>query len=100
MGPPVKLKKNVKDFICKWKDNPVVVKKPYEKNGRLFIDIERKYREIKDFLKNEVKNLSMGRHLDKIVKEKYDIVEVDRLIRDNLRIFWTKYLDNKMPWER
>jgi len=99
-GPPAKLEKNVRDFVLKWEGNPRVIKKPYEKNGRFYVEIKRKFRNIKDFLKDQVKNLSMGKHLDEIIKERYDIVEIDDLLNKNLQIFWTGYLDGKMPWDR
>ncbi len=100
MGPPVKLEKNVRDFILKWEGNPRVIKKPYEKNGRFYVEIKREFRNIKDFLRDQVKNLSMGKHLDEIIKERYDIVEIDDLLKENLLVFWTGYLDGKMPWDR
>lgn len=99
-GPPAKLKENVDDFINKWKDDPRVIKKPYEKNDRYYVEIRRDYIEIKDFLIDQVKNLSMGKHLDPIVREKYTLLQLDDLLKDNLRVFWTEYLDGKMPWER
>lgn len=99
-GPPAKLKENVDDFISKWKDNPRVIKKPYEKNGKYYVEIKRDYIEIKDFLAGQVKNLGMGKHLDRIVRKKYVILEQDDLLKDNLRVFWTEYLDKKMSWER
>ena len=100
MGPPVKLEKNVRGFILKWEGNPRVIKKPYEKNGRFYVEIKREFRNIKDFLRDQVKNLSMGKHLDEIIKERYDIVEIDDLLKENLQVFWTGYLDGKMPWVR
>jgi len=100
MGPPVKLKKNVEEFINKWEGNPKVVKKPYEDKGRMFVEIEREYVEIKDFLKDIVENLSMGKHLGKIVSGNYDIIGLEDLLSENLRDFWTTYLDEKMSWER
>jgi len=100
MGPPIKLKDNADDFIKKWKKDPRVINKPYEKNGRLYIEIKRDYIDIKHFLKDQIKNLSMGKHIDKIVKKKYSILEAKELLRDNLREFWTEYLDGKKPWER
>ncbi len=99
-GPPVKLKKHASEFLKKWKDDPRVTKKPYEKNGRLYVEIKRDFQEIKHFLKFEIKNLSMGKHIDKTVKKKYKVLETEDLIKENLREFWTKYLDGKMPWER
>jgi tRNA nucleotidyltransferase (CCA-adding enzyme) len=100
MGPPVKLEKNVRGFILKWEGNPRVIKKPYEQSGRLYVEIDREYRNVIDFLRNQIKSLSMGRHLDEIIKERYDIVELDDLLKENCRIFWTSYLDKKLPWER
>jgi len=99
-GPPTKLKENVEDFINKWKDDTRVIKEPYEKNGRYYVEIKRDYIEIKDFLVNQVRHLSMGKHLDQIARKKYFILEQDNLLKDNLRVFWTEYLDKKMSWER
>jgi tRNA nucleotidyltransferase (CCA-adding enzyme) len=99
-GPPARLEKNVKEFIQKWEDDPRVTKKPYEENDRLHVEIEREYTDIKNLLRDRIKNLSMGKHLDESIKVKYEIVELDNLLRDNLRVFWTAYLDKKMPWER
>jgi tRNA nucleotidyltransferase (CCA-adding enzyme) len=100
MGPPTKLGKNVDDFLDKWKDDPRVIKKPYEKKGRFYVEIKRDYMDIKHFLVYQIKNLSLGKHIDKIVKKKYSILETDDLLKDNLTKFWTEYLDGKMPWER
>ena len=100
MGPPVELESNVKEFLSKWSDNPKVIKKPYEKNGRLYVEIKRDYRNIKDFLKDQIKHLSMGRHLDEIINKNYEIVELEGLLEDNLLVFWTAYLDGEMNWER
>jgi len=99
-GPPVKLEKNAKEFIQKWEDNPKVTKKPYEENGRLYIELKREYTEIKDFLRDQVRNLSLGKHLDESRDKGYEIVELEDLLKDNLRVFWTAYLDEKMLWER
>ena len=100
MGPPVKLKKNADAFIQRWADNRRTIRKPFEKDKRLYVEIEREYTDIKDLLKEQVKNLSMGKHIDKIVQKNFTILEREDLLTKNLYIFWTEYLDNKMPWER
>ena len=99
VGPPTKLKKNARTFIQKWKNDSKIVKKPYEKNGRLYVEIKREYRLINDFLKSNVEKLSMGKHLD-IIRNKFEVVEVEYLLKNKYRLFWTKYLDNKMSWNR
>ena len=100
MGPPVKLKKNADEFIQKWKNNPRTIKKPFEKDKRLYVEIKREYTDIRHLLKEQVKNLSLGKHIDKIIKKDLNILETKELMTDNLRVFWTEYLDKKMPWER
>ncbi len=100
LGPPIKLKKHSNDFIKRWENDPRLIKKPYEKNGRLYVEIKRDFIEIKHFLKENIRNLSMGKHLDKIVNEKFLILDTEDLQKENLRDFWTEYLDGKMTWER
>jgi len=100
IGPPTRLKENIDDFIKKWKDDPRVIKKPYEKNGRYYVEIKRDYTNIKELLITQIKNLSLGKHIDQIIKDNYLILEKPDLINNNLRMFWTEYLDNKMTWER
>jgi len=99
-GPPVKLKDNVEDFNRRWKNDPGTKKKPYEKNGTMYVEIEREYTNIKDFLKDQIKELSLGKHLGKSKDKKYEIVELKELLKPSLRIFWTNYFDKKMSWER
>ena len=100
MGPPVKLKKNADEFIQKWKNSPRTIKKPFEKDKRLYVEIKREYTDIKHLLKEQVKSLSLGKHIDKIIIKNFNILETKELITDSLSIFWTEYLDKKMPWER
>ena len=100
IGPPIKLKKHTKEFLEKWKNDTRVTKKPYEKDDRLYVEIKRDFLEPKEFLEHEIKNLSMGKHLDKIVKKKFNVLDTEDLMKENLRNFWTEYLDGKMPWER
>ena len=99
-GPPVKMKKNAEDFKRKWAGNKRVIKKPYEKNGRLFIELKREYKDIKDFLRDNTKKFSLGKHIDKIVKEKYELLNLEGLLTYDFKEFWTEYLDGKMTWER
>jgi tRNA nucleotidyltransferase (CCA-adding enzyme) len=99
-GPPANLKKNTQEFIKKWENNPLVKKGPYEKNSRLYVDIKRQYTNIEKFLKNNLKTLSLGKHLDKIFMKKVEIQKNNELLTENLRVFWTQYFDGKKSWER
>jgi tRNA nucleotidyltransferase (CCA-adding enzyme) len=99
-GPPVMLKKNAEEFIQKWFDNPRTRKKPYEKNKRLYVEIEREYTDIQDLLEDEIKKLSLGKHIDLMNRNGFMIINHNDLFKENLRLFWTTYLDTRMPWER
>lgn len=100
VGPPLNLKENVDEFIKKWKDSSTTVKKPYEKNGRIIVEINRDYVDVINFLEDNIKNLSLGKHIDKVINKDYKVVELSHLLNEKLREFWTDYLDIKMSWER
>jgi tRNA nucleotidyltransferase (CCA-adding enzyme) len=99
-GPPITLKKNIDEFLEKWKDSPRVRKEPYEKNNRIYIDIERDYTDIHDLLQRQVKELSLGKHIDHLARTKYSVVDQKDLVTNKFRLFWTTVLDSKMSWER
>ena len=100
MGPPIKLKKNVDEFKNKWEDDKRLIKGPYEKKGRIFVEIEREFIDIKKFLISKIKEFSLGKDIGIIINKKYSFVNLNKLLNEDLKIFWTEYLDNKMSWER
>ena len=100
VGPPVRLKKNGEEFVRKWEDDPRVTKGPYRRDGRFYVELKRDYVDIRDFLEDKVKDLGMGRHLDSVRDKNFEIVGLDGLLKEGLRVFWTVYLDGKLPWER
>ena len=99
-GPPTNLKEHVNDFVTKWKNNPKTVVQPYEKNNRYYVEIKRDYRTLPELIYNQISTLSLGRHLDPMVKKHLQIYEKSDLMNEKLRVFWTLWLDPKKPWER
>ena len=99
-GPPITKKENSKQFLKKWEKHNDLVKGPYKKDNRWFVEIERQHTEITNFLEEKLQTFSIGKDLETIVKEKYKIVEIKDLLKENLRVYWTDYLDKKNPWER
>ena len=91
--------KNASDFKEKWIGNENMINAPYEKNGRLYVDIKRKYTNINDFLIENVSGLSMGKDIDKKLQNRYEIVDANKLLIKDLQEFWTLYLDGRMSWE-
>ena len=100
MGPPIKLKENVKDFKNKWKEDKRLIKGPFEKNKRIYVEIKREYFDIKNFISNKIIKLSLGKDIDIEINKNFSILDFENLLNEDLKLFWTKYLDNKMPWER
>lgn len=84
----------------KWKDHEDAVDTPYQKDNRLYVNLRRPYRQIETFLKAELPHLRLGKQLDEIIKDHYEIVDVSALIIPSLAVFWTQFLDGKQPWER
>jgi len=99
-GPPTTLKKNADEFIHKWIDHPRTRKKPYEKNKRLYVEIEREFTDIRMLLRQQLNKLSLGKNIDLMIVKGFTIVEKKELLKDKNRLFWTTYLDQHMPWER
>jgi tRNA nucleotidyltransferase (CCA-adding enzyme) len=99
-GPPVIRKKNAEEFTQKWCNNPRTTRKPFEKNKRLYVEIERDYINIQNFLKDQITKLSLGKHIDLMIRKGFMIVNHNDLFNEKLRLFWTMYLDKQMTWER
>ena len=64
------------------------------------MEIKREYVDVKKLLKEQIGNLRLGKHIDFIVQEDFTILERCDLLKEDLRMLWTEYLDKKMPWER
>lgn len=99
-GPPVRLKEYTHDFIQKWTNNSRTISKPFEEDKRLYVEVKREYIDIKDLLVKNIKTLSLGKDIDERVRKEFIILKQEELVIENLRGFWTEYLDGKMPWER
>ncbi len=99
-GPPVSLKKNADDFLEKWCNHPKTIQKPFEKENRWYVEIEREYTDIHDLLEGQVRQLSLGKNIEGDVLKKLIVVRTNELLIENLQLFWTGYLDRRMTWER
>ncbi|PNX52962.1 MAG: CCA tRNA nucleotidyltransferase [Thermoplasmata archaeon M9B2D] len=100
LGPPASLKKNADEFIKKWQDHPRTTQIPFQRDGRLYVEIEREYTEIRNLLEDKIRRLSLGRNMDSETAKKLTVLEKNDLLTENLRIFWTDFLDPRMSWER
>ena len=99
-GPPVRLKKNADEFMKKWLAHPRTAKKPFEKEKRLYVEIEREYTDITTLLQDQVRQLSLGKNIDVMILRKFKLLNKRDLLKEDLCLFWTSVLDQRMSWER
>jgi tRNA nucleotidyltransferase (CCA-adding enzyme) len=99
MGPPTTLQDHVVEFKSKWSNNPRTVTPPYQKNGRWYVDIKREYPNIQDLIKANLLSLSLGKDIADIIRQHFTILERPDLLTPHLQGFWTRLLENKMPWD-
>jgi tRNA nucleotidyltransferase (CCA-adding enzyme) len=100
IGPPVNLYKNSEEFLEKWTKNSKTIKQPYEKNNRWYVEIQREYVDIRDLLKNQLLCIGLGKHIDRIIKDGFILLDKTDLLDTKYCMLWTKYLDTTMSWDR
>ena len=100
MGPPTDLEPHQEKFLEKWENNPQVIQGPYKKNKRWYVDIKREYTDLEPFITIILPSLSLGKHLESIIKQQFTLMRADELLTEELLPFWTQHLDGKETWER
>ena len=99
MGPPENKGEHVEAFLSKWKGNHNVIKGPYLKDGRWWVEIRREYNDAHALLNEKMANLNLGKDLNKL-KSKAKICEDGDFVNEENASFWTEYIIGKHPWER
>ena len=79
---------------------PAREKRTVSKNNRIYVDIERDHTDIHDLLQKQVKELSLGKHMNHLARKEYSVVTQEDLVTNKFCLFWTTVLDSRMPWER
>ncbi|UCH88715.1 MAG: CCA tRNA nucleotidyltransferase [Thermoplasmata archaeon] len=98
-GPPVD-HNNSNSFLDKWKSASNVIKEPYEKDGRWFVNIHREYTSALELIKDRFKTLNHGKQLNESVRnDNYDIYSGDELTSKQFAQYLTEFILNKPPWE-
>jgi tRNA nucleotidyltransferase (CCA-adding enzyme) len=99
MGPPCDKMEHVSFFKKRWQDSKYSLSQAFERDGRWWIEIKRQFTDVWSMLQEKIKDINLGKHLTPLVN-KIEILKQEQLITDRYAVFWTKYLDKKMPWER
>jgi tRNA nucleotidyltransferase (CCA-adding enzyme) len=99
MGPPCDKKEHVSFFKKRWKDSKNALSQPFARDGRWWIEIKREFTDVRSMLREKILDVNIGKHLTPLVND-IEILGHEQLINDRYAVFWTNYLDKKMPWER
>lgn len=92
-GPPIWEAEHVSRFV---KGNPSPLSGPYIDNGRLVVEIPRRYRKAVDLLKGEVHRISLGRHLSCGKMRTLSTREILEGVDESLAEFLTGYLNKRV----
>ncbi len=92
-GPPAESNESIK-FINVWKNNKRLLRGAYILGDRLYVDIKNKYTEFEDVFNKEIKNIDIGKNLNKF-KDNIKIINVNENTSMNVvNKFYSKSLFN------
>jgi len=96
MGPPLKSKKHVESFIKRWENDEHAIGKPFEKDGRMWIWVRREYTDARKLLKDKIKDVRLGKHIDKIKSE----IKICEKGLKRYKKYWYEFFCPLPPWKR
>jgi tRNA nucleotidyltransferase (CCA-adding enzyme) len=99
MGPPTDKTDHVEAFLEKWNQRQEVLKEPYMKDGRWWVQIRRDYTFALSLLKQKKDRINLGKNLN-ILKKDMDIYTDEQLRHKSYARFWAEHFLKKLPWER
>ncbi|HOL44801.1 MAG TPA: CCA tRNA nucleotidyltransferase, partial [Methanothrix sp.] len=92
-GPPVWEAEHASRFV---RGNPSPLSGPYIDDGRLVVEIPRRYRRAVDLLKGEIHRISLGKHLSSGRVRALSTREIIEMMDEDLAEFLTAYLTKKV----
>lgn len=98
VGPPTWLR-HAEAFQAKWEGSPQRVAGPYIDGDRLVVDVEREEPRAAQALEKRLPGLSLGKNLDRGVKEGYQVMEGEEIARAGYRGPLTEFLRRDLPWQ-
>ena len=96
-GPPV-WNLNSKKFLEKWSAHPRKVS-IYIENGKWLAILHRKFRTPEESVKELLPQLSTGKNIREYIKRKFEVVDVDYLLKNGYERELNNFFDDRFPWE-
>jgi tRNA nucleotidyltransferase (CCA-adding enzyme) len=97
IGPPAWLD-HAEAFRSKWERSPKRVAGPYIEGDRLVVDVQREETKAASALRNGLRGLSLGKNLDRTVRDGATVMEGDEIARAGFRGPLTEFLARDLPW--
>ena len=94
IGPPVWVGSHAERFKARYKDREDVFS-GYIENGRYVYEIQRKYTSAKQLLETQLKNCSLGKHVQKSIKTSFEVLndaEICKLKDPDFKVFLRKWV--------
>ncbi len=89
IGPPVWEQEHVSRFV---ESNPAPLSGPYIDNGRVVVEIPRRYRKAVDLLRGEIQGISLGKHLSSGSRRILATPDILEQMDENLAVLISRYL--------
>lgn len=103
VGPPVYIQNEVKNFLNKYLNSPIVFSGPKIEDYRWVVYIKRKYTDIKQLLSEKIFTARLGDLIKSSLKEKCVIIENEEITKlynsnNDFSVYLTNYLKGAYPW--
>ncbi len=81
-GPKIWYDEDLRKFLDKYIDNERVLAGPFIKNERIYVEILRKYDDIKDLLINEIKNLKLSKDIMNEINKGFEVYVDEEILKE------------------
>jgi tRNA nucleotidyltransferase (CCA-adding enzyme) len=98
LGPPVWVK-DAPRFLEKWNLAQDAFSKPYIEDDHWVVNIRRPYTNVRTLIEENLDRLSLGKNVSESMKNGYEILENEELVKEGYQRFLTQYLEKRMPWQ-
>ncbi|MHC1635926.1 MAG: CCA tRNA nucleotidyltransferase [Candidatus Methanospirareceae archaeon] len=94
IGPPVTIEEHAIRFKKKHATSPIFIE-----NGRYTAEIRRKYTDVKELLKKELKSCSLGKHVSEAIKGGYEVLSSAEIpFSESIGYFFSEYFSGNVSY--